>query len=51
MEKCAKCKRKLSMQEMFTAYTCSKCGKTYCGFCAGAGSGSVLRLSCPKCDK
>jgi predicted RNA-binding Zn-ribbon protein involved in translation (DUF1610 family) len=47
--KCAKCKRELTPRDMFTSYTCSKCGKTFCAQCAGWSGGSVMQLSCPYC--
>ena len=51
MEKCAKCKKQIAGPEIFRAFTCGKCGKTFCGDCAGAGSGAVMQLSCPDCSK
>jgi hypothetical protein len=50
VEKCEKCKKTLTGKDMFTAFTCSKCEKTFCGSCAGYGGGMVATLSCPLCN-
>ena len=46
---CAKCGKTLAGADLFRAFSCRECGQMFCGQCAGGGSGSPMRFSCPQC--